>query len=347
MLLNKRLYARVSVFSASLLIVMAVCSLICFVPSASAELTKDDIIAEMIAQMNMTEIYNTVYTLQNFVTRKYGTPENLAAAAYIYNRLSNISRLSVEYQGIHQNVIATLPGTSEASTETYMVGAHYDSVSLDSSYAPGATDNGGGVAIVLEFARIMSQYSFNHTLKFAFWNGEEADVGSKEYVQQAYDSGLNVSLYLNFDSSCYDPDGQMILDIMFNQQSSWVSEMITGHNTLYGINCNLTYNVHDCGSDHWSFWDYNYTAVMTHSVSHAPGAHSSEDTIDQVSPVFAQKNGQLGMSVVAALAGVVQKIVPEFLSAHVVMLTVLVGGSCVIISAQKRTKALKCTLKQQ
>lgn len=265
-------------------------------------LSFDYIVAEMIAEINETEIYNTVYRLQNFTTRVYGHSGNTLAAEYIYNRLKTISGFTVEYQGSYKNVIATLPGTDPASSQIYVVGAHYDSKSSDPSNAPGATDNGGGVAIVLEFARIMSQYRFEHTLKFALWNYEEGGLfGSTDYAQYALANGLNVSLYFNYDSACYDPDNRFVLDIMYNSQSSWVKDMMTEYNTLYAIGFSLTYNVHTCSSDHRPFWSKGYTAVMTHEESHGP-AHSQEDTIDKVSTSYAKKNGQLGMSVLAKLA---------------------------------------------
>ena len=302
--LNKSLCAKAILLTALVLTMTGTCLLNCFAPASSAVLVQDNLVAEMISKMNTTEIYNTVYALQNLTTRIYGYSGNVEAATYLYNRLSNISGLSVEYQSNYNNIVATLPGMDSTSNVNYVVGAHYDSISSNQSYAPGATDDGGGVAIVLEFARIMSQYSFNHTLKFAFWNCEEnGELGSTEYVKYAYNNKINVSLYMNFDSSCYDPDNRMVLEIMTNQQSSWVSNMMTEYNTLYGINFALNYNTHNCSSDQSPFWDYGYTAVMTHSESHGP-QHTSDDTIDKVSTTYANKNGQLGMSVLAALAEV-------------------------------------------
>jgi hypothetical protein len=157
---------------------------------------------------------------------------------------------------------------------------------------------------VLELARIMSQYSFKHTIKFAFWNCEEnGELGSIEYVKYAYSNKINVSLYVNLDSSCYDPDNRMTLDLMFNNQSSWVSDMMTEYNTLYGMNFTLDHNAHSCSSDYSSFWAHGYTAVMTHSETHGP-QHTQDDTIDKVSIVYTQKNGELSMSLLAALAEV-------------------------------------------
>jgi hypothetical protein len=312
--------------------------LICLIPPASAQLTKDAKVAEMISKMSSTEIYNTVYALQNFTSRRTGTAGNAAAAAYLFNRLGNISRLIVEYQGNYKNVIATLPGVDPASNATYIVGAHYDSISSDPSYAPGATDDGGGVAIVLEFARIMSQYSFRHTLKFAFWNGEEGgSYGSAEYTKYLYDNRVNVSLYVNFDSSCYDPEGRMVLDIMSNPQSIWASQTMTNLNNLYGINFTLNYNAHTCSSDHQSFWAYGYTAVMTHSEEHG-FAHSPADTVDKVSTEYAKRNGQLGMTLIATQAGVVRDAIPEFPSNGAVISTAMLTLTSFLLLSLKKPK---------
>jgi len=273
-------------------------------PGAESQATsiQDPIIAEMIQKIDQSEVFITVYDLQNFTTRKYGTAGNLDAGTYLYNKLDNIPRLEVEFQSSYRNVIATLNGTDPTSSATYIVGAHYDSTSSDPNDAPGATDNGGGVAIVLELARIMSLYKFQHTLKFALWNYEEGGLyGSTDYAQYARANNLDISLYFNYDSSCYDPDNRFVLDIMYNSQSSWVKDMMTEYNTLYAIGFSLTYNVHTCSSDHRPFWSKGYTAVMTHEETHGP-AHSPEDTIDKVSTLYAKKNGQLGMLVLAKLA---------------------------------------------
>jgi hypothetical protein len=307
----KRQFLIVLIVGISIMLLGVGLSVISQVPQDIASqdsMSQDPPIANMIQQIDENEIHNTTYTLQNFTSRHYGYTRNMEASTYLYNKLSNISGLDVEYQGGElRNVIATIPGRNTTSSIFYMVGAHYDSTSNGNlNNAPGATDNGGGVAIVLELARVMSQYSFNHTVKFALWNAEDGganDTGSTVYTRYAAANHLNISLYMNYDSACYDPDDRFILDIMFNDQSRWVSDMMTQHNSLYDIGFDLTYNVHKCGSDHRSFWNHGYTAVMTHSEAHGPG-HSAADTVDKVSTLYAKKNGQLGMSVLARLAEV-------------------------------------------
>ena len=265
--------------------------------------SEKQLITEIISQVSEAEIRKSVVELQNFGTRVYGSPGNIAASKYIHDRLASIPGLDVEYQGDDlRNIIATLPGEDSSSNEIYVVGAHYDCISTDLNNAPGVTDNASGVAIVLEFARIMSKYSYKHTLKFAFWNNEENGyVGSQNYAAFASNNNLKISLYVNLDSSSYDPDNNFILDIMYNDQSEWAANIFTEYNVLYNIGFTLTYNVHLCTSDHVSFRQNGYAAVMTHEELHGP-AHTSIDTIDKVSLIYAKKNGQLCMSVLVRSA---------------------------------------------
>ena len=226
------------------------------------------------------------------------------AGQYIYARLAGIPGLEVEFQGEDfKNVIATLPGNSNVSDEIIMVGAHYDSTSYDLGQAPGATDNGCGVAIVLEIARVMSEHSFDRTVQFAFWNAEEDGcLGSKNYTDYAVRSSIPIRLYFNFDSTCYDPDNRSVLDMMYDERSADIAVLMAEHNIIYATNFTLTSNNHTCNSDHIPFQVQAYPAVMTHSEEHGP-AHTPEDTIDHVSFDYAKKNAQLGLSVLAKEAG--------------------------------------------
>jgi Zn-dependent M28 family amino/carboxypeptidase len=76
------------------------------------------------------------------------------------------------------NVIATLHGSQpESANRVYLVSGHIDSRCTDvldfTCDAPGADDDASGVAAVLELARVMSKHSFDATIKFATFAGEE------------------------------------------------------------------------------------------------------------------------------------------------------------------------------
>ncbi len=80
------------------------------------------------------------------------------------------------------NIIADIPG-SDPKAGYVMAGAHMDSwVAGD-----GAADNGAGVAVVMEAARILQSMGVKpkRTIRFALWSGEEEGLlGSWAYVDQ-------------------------------------------------------------------------------------------------------------------------------------------------------------------
>jgi hypothetical protein len=83
-----------------------------------------------------------------------------------------------QYQSTtYYNVVGTMTGTVHPDQE-YIVGAHYDSVNN-----PGADDDASGTALVLEAARILSQYDSAYTIRFmAFDREEQGLIGSSAYV---------------------------------------------------------------------------------------------------------------------------------------------------------------------
>lgn len=273
--------------------------------------TYDPVLAAMIGKLDETRIHQATWDLQNFTTRVYPSPGNTAAATYLYDRLDAIPGLTVTYQGgDYRNVIATLPGTQPAPGTAIIVGAHYDSASIDPAHAPGATDNSCGDAIVLELARVMSQYRFRQTIVFAFWNKEEGGLaGSDAYAAAAAADGMTIPLYFNYDSSCYDPGNSNVLDVMYNDGSKAFADRVTALTATYGIGLSLTYNAHGCTGDHVSFWEKGYPAITTHSPTHAPQAHSPADTVELVNAAYAKKNAQVGMLLLAGTAGPVSGVI--------------------------------------
>lgn len=84
------------------------------------------------------------------------------------------------------NVIATLKGTDPNDKRVFMISGHIDSRSTNvmnrSNDAPGANDDGSGVAAVMEAARIMSKQSFPATILFAVFSGEEQGLLGAEFM---------------------------------------------------------------------------------------------------------------------------------------------------------------------
>jgi hypothetical protein len=94
------------------------------------------------------------------------------------------------------NVVATLRG-SVAPARTYVVTGHYDSRVTDvmnaTSDAPGADDDGSGVAVVLELARVLATRSPEATIVFAAVAGEEQGLYGSDHLAQSFkDAGTDI-----------------------------------------------------------------------------------------------------------------------------------------------------------
>ena len=103
-----------------------------------------------------------------------------------------------------KNVLAILTGTDTTDNRIFIVSAHLDSRAtnvMDTiSNAPGADDDGSGVAAIIELARIMSKYKFPSTIIFAAVCGEEQGLfGSKYLAETAAENHWNIVAVLNND----------------------------------------------------------------------------------------------------------------------------------------------------
>ncbi|HEY0058612.1 MAG TPA: M28 family metallopeptidase [Flavisolibacter sp.] len=102
------------------------------------------------------------------------------------------------------NAMAILKGTDTADKRIYLISGHLDSRVTDvmnrTADAPGANDDGSGVAAVLECARIMSRKSFPATIIFVAVSGEEQGLlGAGFLAEKAKREGWNIDAVLNND----------------------------------------------------------------------------------------------------------------------------------------------------
>ncbi|MGB8490407.1 MAG: M20/M25/M40 family metallo-hydrolase [Bacteroidales bacterium] len=103
-----------------------------------------------------------------------------------------------------KNVVAILRGTDSNDDRKIVISAHFDSrVQLDNdstSFAPGADDDGSGVAVILELVRIMSARKFPASIIFMALSGEEHGLyGARSMAAKAKDENWNIVAMLNND----------------------------------------------------------------------------------------------------------------------------------------------------
>ena len=246
--------------------------------------------------------------LVNFGIRYTGTENCTNASKWIYSEFENMS-LDVEFHNWSyadfesRNVVATLNGTDSTSDAVFIICAHYDTVKV----SPGANDDGSGVAAVLAIADILSEYSFNHTIRFIAFSGEEVGTyGSFTYAYDAYWRGDNIIAVLNADIIGYaeTEKGGKILRFSYMETSSWIVDFAEEISERYvnEIDMSIEPIPNYRGADNQAFVDYGYDGVwiVQHDDNH--WGHSPEDTIEHINFTYLTRSTKLLLAILAEMA---------------------------------------------
>ena len=277
----------------------------------------------MIQQIDESLILGYLEKITSFGPHVTGTRKIDDVGDYIYNEFQSMG-LKVRYQSWRtripylkrpliwhgwyngNNIEATLPSADETNDKIFIISAHYDSWRR----SPGAVDDGSGVAAVLSIAKVMSQYTFNHTIRFVTFSGEEQGLlGSYSYSEEAYSNNDNIIAVFNADQmgAVDTEDGGSKVWVIRNEPSEWLTEFTINISQRYSEYINLEIIPQDISSGHVSdnvnFWQFGYAAVHYHEI---PGQkryiHSPDDTIENMNIPYAKKVTKLIMATLAEFA---------------------------------------------
>jgi hypothetical protein len=289
-------------------------------------------ITGLMDQMESDRLMAHVRTLQSFYTRHANSAQDRddrgigAAKRYIEGEMRAIANPSqgrmtvfgqdfiLDFNGVRTNqtnIIAVIPGT-ELGAGTYVVGAHYDSRSNDdrdaTSYAPGANDNGTGVAALIELSRILSQRQRRATIVLVAFAAEEVGrKGSIAFVEN-YIQANNIDLraYINVDaigSQTY-ANGTVVDDQIrvFSKgpNETSPSRLVARQAEMIVLNYvpQMEIVVQDSldrqgrYGDHFSFEEKGYPAIRFIEMAENTSYLDATDTIDGVSPGYLRRSAQ-------------------------------------------------------
>jgi hypothetical protein len=280
-----------------------------------AEIGPNPKVVQMAGTVSQAGMTMTIQRLQDFRTRRATTADLEAAGEYIFEYFQRCG-IAVEYdpftflyQGASyptRNIVATIPGKT-IPEQIVIVGAHYDSTSNDAfNLAPGADDNASGSAAVMEMARIMGQYEFDRTVRFICFSAEELGLfGSRHYAQQAAQKRETIQGMIDLDMIGYTAKVPEDLDLITNSSSDWLANLFvscTGTYTTLPIVKSIRPSV--TGSDHSSFWDQGYSAVMGIEANPLtnPFYHRTTDTLATLNMDFAAAVTRAALATAATLA---------------------------------------------
>ena len=301
------------------------------IPAADLELLN------LINQVEADRLMFHVSSLQSLQTRHVNSGASGIGAAYQYimGQFDAISQTaegrvyafpmefdSNAYDQVHpqRNIVAVIQGT-QAGGGIVVIGAHYDSIGspIDSAtaYAPGANDNGTGVAAVIELARIMSQRQYKSTVMFVLFSAEEVGrQGSKVFAQWVQQSNQDVIAMFNIDTigNIHDRNGRVNdqeLRIFSagpndNSISRDLARMVNFIGFNFGLDLELT--VQDAidrenrYGDHQSFSEIGYPAIRFINAFEEKTNADPTDTIQFIEAEYLKQSTQALLAVATALA---------------------------------------------
>ena len=236
----------------------------------------------------------------------------MKAAKYLVKQLEDAgykpTSQKVEARGRDTyNIEVELRGT-KTPDEIIVVGAHYDSA-ID---CPAANDNGSGVAATLALARRFAKAKPEKTLRFVLFANEEMPhfhtdgMGSLAYARRCKERKENIIAMMSLETIGYYSDvegsqkyppplnllypstgnfigfvgdttsAKLVLDITnrFRKHAKFPSEAAALPAILDGVGW----------SDHWSFWQCGYQAIMVTDTApfRYPHYHLTSDTPDKI-----------------------------------------------------------------
>ncbi|RLV58926.1 M20/M25/M40 family metallo-hydrolase [Parashewanella curva] len=187
--------------------------------------------------------------------------------------------------GKSANVIAEIKGR-EKSEEVIILGAHLDSWDLGT----GALDDGAGVGIVSEAARLIAAMPQKprRTIRLVLWAAEEIGlVGSKQYVREHMADLKNIKLVsesdfggsniFRFDSNFASSDLHFVDNVMKVLAPLGIEK---GNNTAGG------------GPDSWPFRMKGVPvfSLRQNGIDYFDYHHTPNDTLDKLDPKQMQQN---------------------------------------------------------
>ncbi|MEZ4767120.1 MAG: M28 family peptidase [Caldilineales bacterium] len=254
----------------------------------------------------------------------YNRDAVLRAAAYMAERLERLGLAVTTHWWTHSpnilqsmpNVVAEKPGTNPAAG-IWIIGAHLDDTSgSPSSLAPGADDNGSGSVAVLTAAESLAPYTFDATIRFVLFTGEEQGLwGSDAYASAV--NGQDIRGMLNMDMIAWDSTGGPDMDL--HARSSVDGSVDLGEtyaDVISAYSLNLTPVIYGNGtsaSDHASFWDIDVPAILAIENYYADtGAprdfnayyHSNNDRVQYFNQSFYHEMTAATVATLAHVAGI-------------------------------------------
>ncbi len=288
----------------------------------------------LMASVSQQQLIGYVQTLENFQTRNTFSVTNDpavgigAARLWLQNEFLRVGngRLLVQADDFpvtqggttynQQNIVATLPGVG-SHRGVLVLSAHYDSRTISPTdgrgLAPGADDNGSGLAAMLEIARLVSSRTWNQTIIFvAFAAEEQGRYGSIHYVNEQRLNGTQFDAVINMDIvggrpgipqsiRLFTPGSDTAPTMQFARYVNYIGGLYVPQFPITVIDA---LDREGRYSDHITFLEAGVPAVrLTESLEDQDHQHNGRDTWDEIDFNYLMQVTQLNLAAVVNIIG--------------------------------------------
>jgi len=251
-------------------------------------------------QVTQNNITTNLQEFENIGVKTTGSAKLTQALTWLKTKYtdfgysaSEMQEHSFNYQGTtSKNLIITKTGTKYPDTFVIICG-HYDTIN-----GPGTNDNGSGVSVILEVARLLKNIETEYSIKFINFAGEEQGlIGSSAYVKNvvnATNPKMNIKLVFNIDEvggvagkvnnqiMCERDESNYVSSN--NAASNTVTQQLMSYVSLYSpLQPKLS---HAYSSDYMPFENNGEVITGFYEANESSQPHSSGDTFAKLDPVY-------------------------------------------------------------
>jgi Iap family predicted aminopeptidase len=191
------------------------------------------------------------------------------------------------------NVVGVLAGSTRPD-EIVVVSAHVDSAHT----SPGACDNAGGAAVVVELARLAAAAGgFDRTIHFAIWGSHETGMhGSEAYIAEALRSGARVVAAINYDLIGLLVASETLFTLGGERWSAFAEAAVRRSGVAPAV---------VPGPGYTDYTNFGAAGIPSISFGQGYGAwnHTPGDNLDRVGPRGLARPLRMGWHALSAIAG--------------------------------------------
>lgn len=203
------------------------------------------------------------------------------------------------------NIYTDYPGETK---DTILIGCHYDTKAGIGEGFQGANDGGSTVGVMLELMRQMAENNVktHHTIRFAFFDGEECIGESYSSHNGLHGSTRMANYYYENEKDILKNviiidmvgDKNLVLEIPRNVTPKLAKQAMVAameNPKAAPVSLATTY----CIDDHWPFVERGFSAIdlIDYTYGSTPDSrdywHTLEDTVDKLSPISLEKTAIL------------------------------------------------------